>query len=115
MNMCAGGEKCNEVYGRTKGGGEGELEGDAFQDLCGESGEGGSTGLHEEREGGEVGESEGWTDGASMGVIYGNTIQALNCFYCSLFEPSAKVRSHKFYQALFLFPPNCCATVPDLM
>ena len=102
VNMFAGAEKCNEVYGRTEGGGEGELESDTFQNLCGESVEGGSTELHEEREGGEVGESEGWTDGASMGVIYGNNIQALNCFLLfAVDEPSAKLRSHKFLSRPF--------------
>jgi hypothetical protein len=53
--MFTGAKEWGEVYGRTEGGGEGELESDALQDLCGESCEGGSMGLHEEREGGEGG------------------------------------------------------------
>ena len=34
-------------------------------------------GLHEEREGGEGECRKGWTDGASMNVLYGNNIQGI--------------------------------------
>ena len=45
IDMFACAEKWYEVYRRTESGREGDLKSDAFQNLGGESGEGGSTGL----------------------------------------------------------------------
>lgn len=59
VDVSAGAKKSNEVYRRTEGRIKGDLESNAFEDLCGESGERG----HEEREGGE-GIRKGWTERA---------------------------------------------------